>query len=138
MIYATLRLTWGHFGITLASLWGHLGSMRVALGHFWVTLAPHWAYDAYMCGPGGAENRKHARHYREKQIFEGVKGGASRNDGFRSGGLGPNPGSLWGHFAHFGVTLGSLRLYEGYFGIILVRFQKTLILPIDFDDFMQL
>ena len=64
--------------MTLGSLWDHLGSIRVALGHFWVTLAPHGAYDAYMCGPGGAENRKHARHYSEKQISEGSNAGRVR------------------------------------------------------------
>ena len=90
--------------------------MRVALGHFWVNLAPHWADDAYMCGPGGAENRKCARHCSEKQIFEGP---AKRRDS-GSGGLEPNPGSLSGHFAHIGVTLGALWVYKGYFGIILV------------------
>ena len=107
--------------------------MRVALGHFWVNLAPHWADDAYMCGPGGAENRKCARHCTEKQIFEGP---AKLKDS-RSGGLGPNPGSLWGHFTHTGVTLGALWVYKGYFGIILVRFRKTHVSPLDFNDFIQ-
>ena len=77
--------------------------MRVALGHFWVNLAPHWADDAYMCGPGGAENRKCARHCSEKQIFEGPANGEDS----KSGGLGPNLVSLWGHFAHIGVSFGS-------------------------------
>ena len=76
-------------------------------------------------------------------------------------------GPLWGHFGvilaslwislgtlegHFGVTLGvfgiilgdfgvslnSLWVHEGYFANILARFQKTLIFPIDFNDFMEL
>ena len=49
--------------------------------------------------------------------------------------------------AHSGVTLRALGVYESYFGIIwinesyfgviLIRFQKTLVLPIDFKDFIQ-
>ena len=42
-------------------------------------------------------------------------------------------GSLWDHFA---VTLGSLRVYEGYFGVTLVRFQSVLIFPVDFNGFI--
>ena len=34
--------------------------------------------------------------------------------------------------------MGPLWVDEGYFGVILVRFQKTLIFPIGFNDFMQL
>ena len=48
--------------------------------------------------------------------------------------------------AHSGVTLRALGVYESYFGIIwidesyfgviLIRFQKTLVLTIDFKDFI--
>ena len=34
--------------------------------------------DGYMWGHGGAENRKHARHSSEKQIFEGSNAGRRR------------------------------------------------------------
>ena len=54
------------------------------------------------------------------------------------GHLGVTLGSFWGHFAHSWVTLRSLWVYEVYFGIILVRFQKTFIFPNDINDFMQL
>mgnify|MGYP007101786767 CR=1 FL=1 len=39
---------------------------------------------------------------------------------------------------HLGVTLRSLWVYEDYFGVTLVSFQKTFILRIDLNDFMQL
>ena len=38
---------------------------------------------------------------------------------------------------HSGVALKALRVYESYFGIILIRFQKTFVFPIDCNDFMQ-
>ena len=92
--------------------------MRVALGHFWVNLAPHWADDAYMCGPGGAENRKCARHCSDKQIFEGPAKRKHSKLRQNPAGWDPIRGHFWGHFAHIGVTLGALWVYKGYFGII--------------------
>ena len=48
---------------------------------------------------------------------------------------------LWNHFE---LTLGSLLAYENEFGMIIVssyiheaQFSKTLISPMDFDDFMK-
>ena len=38
-------------------------------------------------------------------------------------------GPIWGYFAHFGLTLRSLWVYEGRFRVTLVRFQKTLTFP---------
>ena len=87
--------------------------MRVALGHFWVNLAPHWADDAYMCGPGGAENRKYARHSSEKQIFEGPANGEYSK-------LRQNPAGWDPIRGHFGVTLPTLELLWGHFGYIKV------------------
>ena len=49
-------------------------------------------------------------------------------------------GTVGGRFrdtlGDFGTTLKSLCVHEGYIGSILARFQKTLIFPIDFNDFM--
>ena len=87
--------------------------MRVALGHFWVNLAPHWADDAYMCGPGGAENRKCARHCSDKQIFEGP---AKREHSK----LRQNPAGWDPIRGHFGVTLPTLELLWEHFGYIKV------------------
>ena len=49
---------------------------------------------------------------------------------------------LWGHIGmtlvHFGVTLVRPRVHNMYLGVNLAQFQKILIFPIDFNDFMHL
>ena len=52
--------------------------------------------------------------------------------------LGTLRGRFWQTLGDFGTTLNSLCVHEGYIGIILARFQKTHIFPIDFNDFMEL
>ena len=65
-----------------------------------------------MCGPGGAENRKHARRCSEKQIFEGSKGGSL-------GKVDSSP-AVWDPIrGHFGVTLPTLGSLWGHFGFTL-------------------
>ena len=54
--------------------------------------------------------------------------------GMTLGHFGVTLGSFWDHFAHSWVTLRSFWVYEAYFGVTLVHFQKTFILPIDFND----
>ena len=50
--------------------------------------------------------------------------------------------ALWGHFGCIRMTLGYFRLTSGSlwndFGCTEVNFQKTLIFPIHFNDFIQL
>ena len=62
-----------------------------------------------MCGLGGAENRKCARHCSQKQIFEASKKQRVMWARLQSSG----PDRLWGHF---GVTLGSVWVSAGDFG----------------------
>ena len=38
---------------------------------------------------------------------------------------------------HSGVTLRALGVYESYFGVILIRFQKTLVFPTYSNEFTQ-
>ena len=89
-----------------------------------------------MCGPGVAENRKCARHCSEKQIFEGPANGEHSK-------LRQNPAGWDPIRSHFGVTLPTLELLWEHFGyikvvgIILVRFRKTHVSPLDFNDFIQ-
>ena len=49
-------------------------------------------------------------------------------------------GSVWGQFGYLWVTLGHLMItlqsLSSHFGYIKVRFQKTLIWPTDFNDFI--
>ena len=80
---------------------------------FSVTLESPWVYDAYMCGPGGAENRKCARHCSEKQIFEGPANGEHSK-------LRQNPAGWDPIRGHFGVTLPTLELLWEHFGYIKV------------------
>ena len=50
--------------------------------------------------------------------------------------------ALWGPsgvtFGHFGLAFIWLGVHEGYLGVTMVQFRKTLIFPIDFNDFMYL
>ena len=64
------------------------------------------------------------------------------NDPARGGRFGVTLVPLWGHFGymvvtlcHFGITMGSLW---SHFGYMKVHFQKTLISPTDFNDFIKL
>ena len=52
------------------------------------------------------------------------------------GHFGVTLGSFWDHFAHSCATLRSFWVYEVYFEVTLVHSQKTLIFPIDFNDFI--
>ena len=52
--------------------------------------------------------------------------------------MGTLGGRFWSTLDDFGATLKSLCVHEDYIGSILARFQKTLIFPIDFNDFMEL
>ena len=67
-----------------------------------------------------------------------IQGGLGAPAGRTAERVGAFFGSLWHHFASSGVTLVPLWVDEGYFGVILVRFQKTQIFHTDFNDFMQL
>ena len=49
-----LRATLGSLGRLPWATFGFLWFMRVALGDFWKLWGSLWAYDAYMCGLGGA------------------------------------------------------------------------------------
>ena len=60
--------------VDLRLLWDHVWHMKVTLSHFGLTLTTWeslWNHFGYI----KAENRKHARHCREKQIFEGSNAG---------------------------------------------------------------
>ena len=56
---------------------------------------------------------------------------------------GVEPEGFWGHsrftlgsFGDFGMTFRTIWVYEGYFDIILVDFQKIFIFPMYFNDFI--
>ena len=106
----------GHFGITLGT-WGWLG----------VTFGSLWDHFGHMMHIGSGliglkSENMHATAARSK-IQGGLRPPAPR----KAQRAGSFFGSLWCHFAPFGVTLGPLWVDEGYFGVILVRFQKILI-----------
>ena len=92
--------------------------MKVVLDQFWATLKSLCAYDVYMCGADGAEERKCAPHCSGKQNPRGpedaknTKKDPSRGIlGLLCGHFGVNLhtlGSLWGHFVYMKVTLESL------------------------------
>ena len=117
----------GHFGITL----GTLGWLGVTCGSLW----DHFGHMMRICAGliGLKSENMHATAARSK-----IQGGLRTPTVQRRSWAGPFFGSLWGHFAPFGVTLGPLWIDEGYFGVILIRCPKTFIFPTAFRDFMQL
>ena len=72
------------------------------LGHFVITLGSMWAYDAYMCLQDPSICQKYTFFQRTFNDFINP--------------FGVTLGCLWGHFAHFGITLEALF---GHFGITL-------------------
>ena len=81
--------------------------------------------------------------------FSTVSGALWHHFGFSLGALaacgrdfGVTLGSVWGQFGHLWVSLGHLMVTLQSlwipFGYRKVRFQKTLIIPTDFDDFIKL
>ena len=129
----------GNFGGISGSLWGYFEHIDVEF-HVWCMC------HAYMYGLGGAENGKSQK---TRLVFKAfLKGsryprGDSENEQLTEPShfrvtLGP----LWCHFGYIRVTLGHFMITLGslwsYFGCNKVGFQKTLIFPIDFNDFIQL
>ena len=112
---------------------------------------PNGRYDACSCGLDGVVVRPKRVHKEEIQIFE--KGFACpRNHGdsrkeFQvaepvtleplrchiGGQFVPTLMALWGQIG-FGISMGSLWCHSGF---MKVRFQKTFVFPIRFNDFIQ-
>ena len=61
--------------------------------------------DAYRCGLGGAEERKYARHSRQKQNPEGPGDANRTNEPAARSTFGVTLGLLCGHFGYIGATL---------------------------------
>ena len=56
--WGVIRITWGHFGVTLGSFFGHQGDFGALCEPFRRRKALDGKCDGYMWGLGGAEKRK--------------------------------------------------------------------------------
>ena len=128
----------GYFGFTLSSLWRKLAEVGAKFGLSWPNLAPKSTLSWPKLVPSSSKLSP-----RWLQI------GTSGHFGSILGSLWVTLRTLGGHFGvtlgvfriildDFGVNLKSFWVHEGYMGSILACFQKTLIFPIDFNDFINL
>ena len=109
----------GHFGVTVASLWGGFGAMWGAL----------WAYGGANGSPGVTLGLPWCHFGSIVGSLLGYEGGFGRLGGC----FGIILSSLRTYFWHMRMILGCLWCH---LGCMEVNFQKLLISPMNFNDFM--
>ena len=135
----TSWVTWGDFGNIL----GYFGALW---GHFWDTLGSLWPYRrrwARVMRIVSPCVRSKRVHKREIHIFPTFFNTFTNHGCPQESPKLPESDGFWGHSrfilgscGSLGMTFTSLWVYEGCFDLILVAFQRILIFPTDFNDFI--
>ena len=131
---ATFGSVWG----TLGSLWGTLGSLWSHFGSSWRQIDPKLTLSWPKMAPSSPKLSPRWLQMCTLGHFGSILASLWVTLGTLGGHFGVTLGVFRIILDDFGVNLKSFWVHEGYMGSILACFQKTLIFPIHFNDFINL